>query len=66
MSVEEARAVCRQEGGMLTVFTEQRVTQSGLGPIKESPGDAQTFPKLAVKARPEIVALGARFPWRRE
>ncbi len=24
---------------MLTVFTEQRVTQSGLGPIKESPGD---------------------------
>ena len=27
--------------------------------IKESPGDAQTFPKLAVKARPEIVALGA-------
>ncbi len=27
--------------------------------IKESPGDTQTFPKLAVKARPEIVALGA-------
>ena len=27
--------------------------------IKESPGDAQTFPKLAVKVRPEIVALGA-------
>jgi UPF0176 protein len=27
--------------------------------IKESPGDASTFPKLAVKARPEIVTLGA-------
>jgi UPF0176 protein len=27
--------------------------------IKESAGDAQTFPKLAVKVRPEIVALGA-------
>jgi len=39
MTVEEARAICRGEGGMLTVFTEQRVTQSGLGPVKESPGD---------------------------
>ncbi len=27
--------------------------------IKESSGDAHTFPKLAVKVRPEIVALGA-------
>lgn len=27
--------------------------------IKTSPGDASTFPKLSVKVRPEIVALGA-------
>jgi UPF0176 protein len=27
--------------------------------IKTSPGDAQTFPKLAIKVRPEIVTLGA-------
>jgi UPF0176 protein len=27
--------------------------------IKESPGDAHTFPKLSVKVRPEIVTLGA-------
>ena len=30
--------------------------------IKTTPGDAQTFPKLVVKVRPEIVTLGAPVP----
>jgi len=30
--------------------------------IKESAGDAATFPRLMIKVRPEIVTLGARIP----
>jgi|HubBroStandDraft_1064217.scaffolds.fasta_scaffold1446211_1 hypothetical protein len=40
MTVEEARALCNKEGGMLTVFSTQEVSLSGkLGPEKDVPGN---------------------------
>jgi hypothetical protein len=39
MTLEEARALCAKEGGLLTVFFTQELTPSGLGPVKQSPGD---------------------------
>ena len=40
MTVEEARALCDKEGGMLTVFSTQQVTASGkLEPVVEAPGN---------------------------
>jgi hypothetical protein len=39
MTLEEARALCTKEGGLLTVFTTQELTQAGLGPVKQTPGD---------------------------
>jgi len=40
MTVEEARALCDKDGGMLTVFSTQEVSLSGkLGPVKEVPGN---------------------------
>jgi hypothetical protein len=41
MTLEEARALCNKEGGMLTVFSTQEISLSGkaVGPEKDVPGN---------------------------
>jgi hypothetical protein len=39
LTLEEARALCTQQGGFLMVFYSQKVTVSGLGPQIATPGE---------------------------
>jgi len=58
MTLEEARALCTKEGGLLTVFTTQELTQSGLGPVKQAPGDC--IHREALGAPPAAPAAAAQ------
>jgi hypothetical protein len=49
LTVEQARALCTQKGGELTVFYAQEITRSGTNkPPVESPGDCITPDKFGV------------------
>lgn len=52
MTVEEARAACTKQGGFLVVIHTQKVTLSGLGPEKDSPGDCVSPGKFDSPAKP--------------
>jgi hypothetical protein len=45
-TLEEARALCTQQGGFLVVFYSQKVTSSGLGPEVATPGECVASTKF--------------------
>ena len=52
LTVEQARALCTQQGGVLTVFYAQEITRSGNKPPTESPGDCITPDKFGIPPSP--------------
>jgi len=48
LTLEEARALCTKQGGLLVVIYTQELTASGVGPQVASPGDCVSPSKFGV------------------
>ena len=62
MTLEEARALCTKQGGLLVVFYSQKLTTAGIGPPVASPGDCLSPSKFDVKPAAPLAALDAPLP----
>jgi hypothetical protein len=60
-TLEEARALCTQQGGFLMVFYSQKVTPSGLGPQVATPGNCVASTKFDM-AQPAPAPAAAGSP----
>jgi hypothetical protein len=62
MTLEDARALCTKQGGLLVVFYSQKLTTSGIGPQVASPGDCLSPSKFDVKPAASLAASDVPFP----
>ena len=62
MTLEEARALCTRQGGLLVVFYSQKLTTSGMGPQVVSPGDCLSPGKFDVNPAAPFAASDAPLP----
>lgn len=56
MTLEEARALCTKQGGLLVVFYSQKLTTSGIGPQVASPGECLSPSKFDARPTPPLAA----------
>ena len=49
LTLEEARALCKKQGGFLTVIYTQKITRSGVGEEIASPGDCVSPEKFDLR-----------------
>ena len=62
MTLEEARALCTKQGGLLVVFYSQKLTTSGIGPQIARPGDCVSPSKFDTKPVSPLAASDAPLP----
>lgn len=48
LTLEEAQALCKKQGGLLMVIYSQKLTASGIGPQIASPGDCVSPSKFDI------------------